>query len=79
MYAELRRVHVDADDHGGVFGCCEADQREVPGVEGTHGGDEADGAVLLELVASPLAEGGDVAEDFDGCVWDCGLCCSSVP
>jgi hypothetical protein len=47
-------------------------------VEGAHGGDEADGAVGEELFAAPLSEGGDVAEDFDGCVWDCGLGCSSV-
>jgi len=47
-------------------------------VECAHCGDEADGAVFVELFAAPLAEGGDVAEYFDGCVWDCGLRCSSI-
>lgn len=47
-------------------------------MERTHRGDEADRAVFVELFAAPLAEGGDVAEDFDGCVWDCGLRCSSI-
>lgn len=78
MHAELRRVDVDADDYGRVLGRREADQREVADVECAHRGDEADGAVFEELFAAPLAEGGDVAEDFDGCVWDCGLYCSSI-
>lgn len=41
-------------------------------VQGAHCGNEAYCAVVVELFAAPLAEGGDVAEDFDGGVWDCG-------
>jgi len=37
-------------------------------VEGSHCGHETDGAVVVELFAAPLAEIGDLAEDFDRCV-----------
>lgn len=77
MHAELRRVHVDAYYDSGVLSCGEADERQVAGVEGPHGGDETDGAVVEQLFAAPLAERCDVAEDFYGCVWDYGVCRSS--
>jgi len=34
-------------------------------VKRAHGGYKADGAVVLELFAPPLAEGGNCTEDFD--------------
>lgn len=40
-------------------------------MKGAHGGDESDCAVGLALGASPVPEGGEGAEDFDGCVGDC--------
>lgn len=47
-------------------------------MEGAHGRHETDGAVVDELFAAPLAEGGDFTEDFDGGVGDCGLSCSTI-
>ena len=40
-------------------------------MKGAHGGDESDCAVGLALGASPVPEGGEGAEDFDGGVGDC--------
>jgi hypothetical protein len=37
-------------------------------VQGSHRGHETDGPVVVELFAPPLAETGDLAEHFDGCV-----------
>jgi len=51
----------------------------MAGVESAHGGDKAHGSVFEELFAPPLPEGRDVTEYFDGCVWNCGLCCSLRP
>jgi hypothetical protein len=34
-------------------------------VQGSHSGHETDQAVVVELFAAPLAEIGDLAEDFD--------------
>ena len=38
----------------------------MPFMEGSHSGHETDGAVIVELLAAPLTEIGDLAEDFDG-------------
>ena len=68
MHAELGWVDVDADYDGRILGGCHADQGEMPFVQCSHRGHETDGAVVVELFAAPLAQGGDLAEDFDGCV-----------
>ncbi len=38
-------------------------------VQGSHGRHETDRPVVVELLAAPFSEDGDLAEDFDGCVW----------
>ncbi len=40
----------------------------MTGVEGPHGGHEGNSAMVEELSAAPLAEGGDVAKNFDRCI-----------
>ena len=35
-------------------------------MEGSHRGHETDGPVIVELLAAPLAEMRNLAEDFDG-------------
>jgi len=74
VHPELRRVDVDADNDRGV-GCRGlADEGQVAGVQGSHGGHETDGAVVEELFAPPLAQGGNLAEHFDGGVGNGGAC-----
>ena len=64
MHAELGRVYVDGDEYVGGFGGGLADQGEVTVVQGAHCGDEADGAVVEEELASVFAEKRDFAEDL---------------
>lgn len=38
-------------------------------VKSSHGRNKTNGAVVEELLAAPLAESGNLAEDFYACIW----------
>lgn len=58
--AELCRVDEDGDKDVGVLSRGGANEGEVAGMEGAHGGDEADGLGLRKELGSICPEGGDV-------------------
>src|SRR5258708_4107015 len=56
LAVELERVYENGDDHAAGLGPRPVDQRAVPGVQGPHGGDQADAQTRAPGARDSLAE-----------------------